>query len=121
MKNTIVSGTLLLSIFTCLLFLNPVRGYAGEATAAPGYRGADLGVRAIFTSAKKGDLKARFKLGEMYLTGNGVPRDYVLSYMWFNLAGAGGYKPARAQLDGLEARMPPGQVKEAQKMSLEFK
>jgi len=63
---------------------------------------------------------AEFSLGLMYENGNGVARDYVLSYMWFNLSGAGGYRPARAQLDKLEAKITSGQLKEAQKRSMEF-
>lgn len=71
-------------------------------------------------ASAEGSAEARFNLGIMYANGNGVPRDYVLSYMWFNLSGAGGYEPARRQLDRLEARMPPSEVKLAQKMSMEF-
>jgi len=120
MKNTIVSGALLLSVFAGLLFFNPIYGYAVGATADLEYRGTDAKISNIFTSAKKGDMKARFRLGLIYLTGGGVPRDYVLSYIWFNLSGAAGYRPALKQLDKLEARMPPEQIKRAQKMSLEF-
>jgi len=120
MKNTIVSGALFFSVFVGLLFFNPIYGYAAGATAAEGYGVKDPGIRAVITSAKNGDMKARFRLGLIYLNGSGVPRDYVLSYMWFNLSGAEGYKPALKQLNKLEARMPPEQIKRAQKMSLEF-
>jgi len=120
MKNTIVSGAIVLAVFVGLLFFNPIYGYAVGATADLGYRGTDAGIRAAITSAKKGDMKARFRLGTIYLTGQGVPRDYVLSYMWFNLSGAEGYKPALKQLNKLEAKMPPEQIRRAQKMSLEF-
>jgi len=71
-------------------------------------------------ASTEGSTEARFDLGIMYANGDGVPRDYVLSYMWFNLSGAGGYDPARLRLDRLEARMPPAEVKLAQKMSMEF-
>jgi len=120
MKNTIVSGALLLSVFAGILFCYPIYGYAAGATADLEYRGTDAGIRAAITSAKNGDMKARFRLGLIYLNGAGVPRDYVLSYMWFNLSGAEGYKPALKQLNKLEAKMPPEQIRRAQKMSLEF-
>jgi len=120
MKNTIISGAIIFSVFACILFYNPIYGYAAGATADLEYHGTDAGISNIFISAKKGDMKARFRLGLIYLSGQGVPRDYVLSYIWFNLSGAAGYKPAQKQLDKLEAKMPPEQVKRAQKMSLEF-
>ncbi len=71
-------------------------------------------------AAMQGYAKAQFNLGIMYANGDTVPRDYVLSYMWFNLSGAGGFSPARARLDKLEAKMPPEQLKIAQKMSMDF-
>ncbi len=120
MKNTIASGVLLLSVCLGLLFCRPIYGYAAEAIAELEYHGTDAGISSIFTSAEKGDMKARFRLGMIYLSGRGLPRDYVLSYIWFNLSGAAGYKPALKQLDKLEAKMPPEQIKRAQKMSLEF-
>ena len=40
--------------------------------------------------AEEGDAEAQFNLGLMYFWGNGVPENYVLDYMWSNLAAAQG-------------------------------
>ena len=45
----------------------------------------------------------------------------VLAYMWFNLAGASGYKIAKANMEGLSKKMTPEQIAEAQKLSREWK
>ena len=37
-------------------------------------------------AADQGNGFAQFRLGLMYARGAGVPEDYVLAYMWLNLA-----------------------------------
>jgi TPR repeat protein len=36
--------------------------------------------------AEKGDVNAQFNLGWHYQEGEGVPRDYVAAYTWWNIA-----------------------------------
>jgi hypothetical protein len=36
--------------------------------------------------ADQGNAEAQYSLGYMYASGQGVPQDYVLAHMWFNLA-----------------------------------
>ena len=72
-------------------------------------------------AALQGNREAQYNLARMYTTGPATPRDYVLGYMWFNIAGAGGLEKAAASLDPLEARMTPGQIARAQRMSREFR
>jgi TPR repeat protein len=65
-------------------------------------------------------------LGIMYHEGLGVPQDYVLAHMWFNLAAAQGdwvaetfAKPGRDQL--ADESMTSEQIAEAQKLAREWK
>jgi hypothetical protein len=52
----------------------------------------------------------------------GVPQDFILAYMWFNLAAAAQGGPTAAQMrDILEKKMTPAQIAEAQKLSREWK
>ena len=37
-------------------------------------------------AADQGDAKAQIYLGTMYSVGRGVPQDYVMAHMWYNLA-----------------------------------
>ena len=36
-------------------------------------------------AADQGHAKAQNNLGSIYVKGQGVPQDYVLAHMWFNL------------------------------------
>ena len=45
-------------------------------------------------AAEQGVASAQYNLGNMYRTGRGVLRDSVQAYVWFNIAGANGYKDA---------------------------
>ena len=54
----------------------------------------------------------------MYENGKGVPRDYVLAYMWYSLANAGGFDQ-NDELDALEKKMSEAQIAEAQRLTRE--
>jgi hypothetical protein len=42
------------------------------------------------------------------MRGSGVPSDYTLAYMWFNLAAAGGFRPAPEGRDSVAKLMDAG-------------
>jgi len=44
--------------------------------------------------AEQGNAFAQSGLGLMYDTGQGVPQDYVLAHMWFNIASVNGIEEA---------------------------
>jgi len=56
----------------------------------------------------------------MYATGEGVPKDDVLAYMWYNLAAAQGKQLAARLKDSIEERMTREQIDEAQRLSREW-
>jgi TPR repeat protein len=56
----------------------------------------------------------------MYGTGQGVPEDIVLAYMWWNLAAAQGVEDAQDNKDIAESRMTREQIAEAQRLSREW-
>jgi TPR repeat protein len=57
----------------------------------------------------------------MYERGLGVPKDYVLGYMWFNLAAAQGHEIARWDREELSSAMTPDQIAEAQRLARDWK
>jgi TPR repeat protein len=57
----------------------------------------------------------------MYVRGEGVPRDYVGTYMWLSLAATQGDEKAKSLLDLLEHEISPDQVAEAQKRTAAWK
>ena len=56
----------------------------------------------------------------MYHKGLGVPRDYVLSYMWFNLSATNGNKRGQKGRDLVEKLMTPSQIENAQRLAREW-
>jgi TPR repeat protein len=73
-------------------------------------------------SADQGDVGAQYDLGVMYELGQGVPQDYVLAYMWFNLAVS--ILPDDFMVkkrDEVATKMTPDQIAEGQKLSRNWK
>ncbi len=50
-------------------------------------------------------------------TARGLPDDYVLAYVWYNLAAAQGNEAARKLKDNLRTRMTTDQIARAQELS----
>ena len=71
--------------------------------------------------AKAGNVFAQFYVGAMYGAGDGVPQDYVLAHMWFNLAAAQGHENAVKGRDIIAKEMTPAGISKAQKMAREWK
>ena len=57
----------------------------------------------------------------MYVKGQGVAQNYVLSHLWSNLAAARGDAGALAIRDSLARMMTPAQIAEAQRLAQEWK
>jgi uncharacterized protein len=75
-------------------------------------------------AAQQGDAAAQHDLGAAYEYGHGVPRDYVLAYMWQSLASTSEFNVglvARSARDRLAKLMTPDVIAEAQKMAREWK
>ncbi len=76
--------------------------------------------------AEQGYAKAQLFLGNMYFFGQGVSKDYVQAYMWFDLAaskfspGEDGDKVVKAR-DDVAKRMTPAQISEAHKLAREWR
>jgi len=71
-------------------------------------------------SAEQRNPIAQYNLGYAYANGFGVPEDYVLAYMWANLAAAQGNEIAQDNKDIIEERMTREQIAEAQRLSTEW-
>lgn len=66
-------------------------------------------------SSKSGD--ALYRLGIMYSTGQGVPRDNVAAHKWFNLAAMAGSEEARTWRKQLAEEMSATEIAEAQRQA----
>jgi TPR repeat protein len=78
-------------------------------------------------AADQGFAYAQFDLGAAYEDGRlGVPQDYALAHMWFNLASSPATSTDLRQMavqnrDDVAAKMTPDQIAEAQRMAREWK
>ena len=72
-------------------------------------------------AATQGFARAQQSLGMLYNVGDGVSRDYVCAYMWYDLAAAGGDKAGAKLRDEIAEQMTPFQIRKAKKMAQEWK
>ncbi len=66
--------------------------------------------------AARGDHRAQYWLGAIYVEGKGVPRDRVLGHMWFSVAARRGNRAAGIGRDTVAAKMSPEQLAEARRL-----
>jgi len=71
-------------------------------------------------AAQQANPYAQASLGRLYEEGRGVPQDFALAHMWFNLSAANGFNFAQTERDNLALKMPPTQIAEAQAIAREY-
>ena len=64
--------------------------------------------------------EAMYRLGIMYSTGQGVPRDNIEAHKWFNLAALAGSLEAKTWRGELAQEMTSNDVAEAQRQAREW-
>jgi uncharacterized protein len=84
-------------------------------------RDVKAAIELLAQSANQRFAPAQAMLGAVYEKGIGVPVDYVLAHMWFNLARAQGLTAARKKMDALEEKMTPEQIADAQRRAREWR
>jgi len=119
-------------VLTLLISISmAVAAYAGQfADADAAYARGDYATtyRLLKPLAEGGNAKAQYNLGFMYDQGLGVPKDYVLTHMWFSLAASrfhaseGEKRELAVKSRNLVAsKMTPAQIAEAQRLAREWK
>ena len=68
-----------------------------------------------------GHAPCQLLLGFAYANGQGVPQDYLLAHLWYNLAAIGGGADAAIARDIVAGKMTPTQIAEAQKFARDWK
>ena len=56
----------------------------------------------------------------MYANGEGIPKDYVQAYAWFNVAAAQGEEMAKENLEKITTEMTAAGITKAQELSREY-
>ena len=70
-------------------------------------------------AAEQGDAEAQGNLGVMYGNGTGVPKDNLLAYMWWNIAGANG-QDVEGNMGILTDLMSQADIAKAQEMTRQY-
>jgi TPR repeat protein len=88
--------------------------YAGDCFEKP-YDVADCKVK-----AEQNNASAQTNLALMYVKGLGVPKDYVMAHMYWNIAAVSGNTIAIENRGLIEKDMTSSQLAEAQKLAREW-
>ena len=67
--------------------------------------------------AKQNHKKAQGTLGWMYEAGKGVRRDYIMAFVWYDVAVANGHKKAHRNRNSAESKLDEDELKKAQALS----
>ena len=71
----------------------------------------------LVRQAREGDLISQKTIADRYENGDGVPEDYVMAYVWWNVASAGDDTEAKKRKRRLAKKMTKEQIAEAQTLS----
>jgi TPR repeat protein len=119
---------LLTLLFTVSMAVTAFGGQFEDAMAA--HKRDDYGeaYRLFKTLADQGIPEAQYNLALMYYKGQGVPQDFMLAHMWFNLAASRfpasenkKRNDAVKYRDVVASMMTPAQFAEAQQLAREWK
>ena len=87
--------------------------------ATRAYRAGDYGTALMYlrSLAEQNHKKAQGTLGWMYEAGKGVRRDYIMAFVWYDVAVANGHKKAHRNRNSAESKLDEDELKKAQALS----
>ena len=113
---------IIFSVLLLFLFVGCLPEYADNKGLAAYNRGDyETAFKELKPLAEQGDADAQHTVGLMYYNGRGVPKDYVMAYMWYFLAEIQGSEEAIIKRSILVKEMTPEQISEAERLTREFK
>ena len=77
-------------------------------------------VRWYRKAAEQGEAIAQFNLGNMYVQGHGVAKDYVQAHLWLSLSAAQGDEDALKLRNRIARQMTSAQISEAERLAWEW-
>lgn len=72
---------------------------------------------AFLPAAEAGEAESQYMLGRLYALGDGVPRDFVQSWLWFDRAARRGHAQAAEARASLEGVLNPQQLALARQLA----
>ena len=118
----------LILIFSLFMAVLVIAGPSEDATQAYDRGDYETAYRLNKSLAERRSPVAQSNLGLMYYHSRGVSQDYVLAYMWLNLASTRDSAWEKEKRDkaeenrkNLASKLSPAQIAEAQKLAREWK
>ena len=87
--------------------------------ATRAYRTGDYATALTYLKplAEQNHKRAQGTLGWMYEAGKGVWRDYIMAFVWYDLAVTNGHKKAHRNRNSVESKLDEDELKKAQALS----
>ena len=87
--------------------------------ATRAYRAGDYATALMYlrSLAEQNHKKAQGTLGWMYEAGKGVQRDYIMAFVWYDVAVANGHKKAHRNRNSVESKLDEDELKKARALS----
>ena len=87
--------------------------------ATRAYRSGDYATALMYLKplAEQHHKKAQATLGWMYESGKGVRRDYIMAFVWYDLAVNNGHKKAHRNRNSAESKLDDQELKKARTLS----
>ena len=87
--------------------------------ATRAYRAGDYATALMYLRplAEQNHKRAQGTLGWMYEAGKGVQRDYIMAFVWYDLAVTNGHKKAHRNRNNVESKLDEDELKKAQALS----
>ena len=87
--------------------------------ATRAYRAGDYATALMYLSplAKQNHKKAQGTLGWMYEAGKGVGKNYIMAFVWYDVAVANGHKKAHRNRNSAESKLDEDELKKARALS----
>ena len=87
--------------------------------ATRAYRAGDYATALMYLRplAEQNHKKAQGTLGWMYEAGKGVRRDYIMAFVWYDVAVANGHKKAHRNRYSVESKLDEDELKKARALS----
>ena len=87
--------------------------------ATRAYRAGDYATALMYLRplAKQNHKKSQGTLGWMYEAGKGVQKDYIMAFVWYDLAVTNGHKKAHRNRNSVQSKLDEEELKKARALS----
>lgn len=108
---------LALSVVLIVLLSRAALGDYQAGVRAWGHGDYAAAAAAFLPAAQAGEPESQYMMGRLYALGDGVPRDFVQAWLWFDRAARRGHGAAAEARAGLEHVLTPQQLALAQQVA----